>query len=271
VLTDKTPAFAILIRERMFQRQLLQQQLLQQQQQKQEQQEDGSQGQDGAVVVATTSSPPHSQRKGIRRLIFDFIHARYGLSADPSMRMRVLMTDLFVPQHADRWPATAAYLLLALGQLSPDYRSRLFRSNLDDEDKYTALSVDPNGSISGAGGGGGTQAGSSAPLFSLERMKQTLSASQMALSAGPNSSQQRLGSQAGSQRGGGSGGALSSQMPFGASQSIMASRFLLRKLGITQSDDGSQAYGGGNSGKGRFLRGTQEVAWTQTQTPTGSD
>lgn len=127
-----------------------------------------------ALPTFVTEEKP-SSRLGIRAKILKFLNECYGLSSAMYPRLIELMGDLFDPSDAGLWLNQATHMLLALCKTAPQYNNKIFLRNLGDEMSYRELQLRAS-TRSGSGSGSGSEfIGSKAPLFSMERIIQTLS------------------------------------------------------------------------------------------------
>ena len=173
-------------------------------------------------------------RVGIRKKIFAFFESSasehgYGLSGNFVDRLHALTGDLFAPAQQQQWLQYASFLTLAVSRRSSKFVDLLFQHSLSDESSFTELPVGLRNQNPNVHAGSALSV--MTPLFSLERTSQAIASAM---------------SQPGS--------VVASLANISATQSYLASQ---ERLG-TQSVDVQQRRAG-------FVRGTQQLSWTQTQ------
>lgn len=188
--------------------------------------------------VAKYWNDVNSGRKGIRRHIFDFFETEdslygYGLSLNPSHRLKSLMTELFDASQlssSSQWLQYSSFLLLSLSRRNSKYNTTMFQRSLSDSSSYKEIDMKELSSSSSRSSST-KQLSAMTPIFFLDKTYDLIT---------------KLNTQ------------KSSSASYISDSNLLTSQNFHP---FTQSSDISNREGG-------FVRGTQQVAWTQLDYPT---
>ena len=176
----------------------------------------------------------NSNRIGIRRRLLEFFNYDFGLTNVLSNRIQLLMSEFFDPANSEGWLKYSSYLLLVLivtNSASPG--APLFNHGLGNSQNHLSRDM-----LAAPEYLGSSSLSSTTPMFALERTTQSLSQLVNVRDFSSfNSKTQLVGI-----------GTILSQANMAATQSFIARR-----------------NGSATIGSSALIRGTQQLAWTQTQ------